>query len=167
MANISGFLSVCVVSIYRICKIAELSLEDGPWTDVEPAIWSIVEVCVGILCACLPTFRPLFVSAFQSRQRGHRSTTKHKSYKSTGYSNSGDESAYRDLGRKPLNVEMVRCQSARRNDGEGVGLGDVRGEHWLEDGRNNRDRQDLTRLPPVVTRNDAVLGNQVVVSIFR
>lgn len=31
-----------------------------PGSDVEPCVWSVVEVDVAILCACLPTFRPLF-----------------------------------------------------------------------------------------------------------
>lgn len=56
---IECFASVCAVSIYRITVISRLSLVDGPWADVDPAIWSIVEVSVGILCACLPTLRPL------------------------------------------------------------------------------------------------------------
>ena len=29
-------------------------------SDVEPCVWSVVEVDVAIICACLPTFRPLF-----------------------------------------------------------------------------------------------------------
>ena len=31
-----------------------------PGSDVEPCVWSVVEVDVAIVCACLPTFRPLF-----------------------------------------------------------------------------------------------------------
>ena len=29
-------------------------------TDVDPCVWSMVEVCVAIVCACLPTFKVLF-----------------------------------------------------------------------------------------------------------
>ena len=29
-------------------------------SDVKPCVWSVVEVDVAIVCACLPTFRPLF-----------------------------------------------------------------------------------------------------------
>lgn len=29
-------------------------------SDVNPAVWSIVECCVGIVSACLPVLRPLF-----------------------------------------------------------------------------------------------------------
>ena len=53
--------SVCIVSIYRIPKEAELSLMDAPWSDVDAAVWSVVEVCIGIVSACLPTYRPLVI----------------------------------------------------------------------------------------------------------
>lgn len=29
-------------------------------SDVHPTIWTVVELCIGILSACLPTMRPLF-----------------------------------------------------------------------------------------------------------
>ncbi|KAK0511558.1 hypothetical protein JMJ35_006131 [Cladonia borealis] len=51
---------VCVVSIIRVLKIKQLSPTDPGWTDVDPCVWSLVEVCVAIVCACLPTFRVLF-----------------------------------------------------------------------------------------------------------
>lgn len=58
MFMLGGF--VCVVSIYRIPKMYSISLSDVSWSDVEPCVWSVVEVDVAIVCACLPTFRPLF-----------------------------------------------------------------------------------------------------------
>ncbi|KAL8819662.1 MAG: hypothetical protein Q9223_001958 [Gallowayella weberi] len=40
---------VCVVSIYRTTIIGKLSLADASWSDVDPCVWSAVEVCVGIV----------------------------------------------------------------------------------------------------------------------
>ncbi|KAL8747133.1 MAG: hypothetical protein Q9190_000956 [Brigantiaea leucoxantha] len=57
---------VCVVSAYRISKEASLSLADAPWSDVDACVWSVVEVCVGIVSACLPTMRPLVLRLFSS-----------------------------------------------------------------------------------------------------
>lgn len=51
--------SVCIVSIYRISQVAKMSLVDATWSDVDACVWSVVEVCVGIVGACLPTYRPL------------------------------------------------------------------------------------------------------------
>ena len=38
---------------------------DITWIMGDVFIWSSVEPCVGILCACLPTIRPLLRSAFR------------------------------------------------------------------------------------------------------
>ena len=51
--------SICVVTIYRIPKIKSASLIDISWSDDEPMIWSVVEICVAIACACAITYRPL------------------------------------------------------------------------------------------------------------
>ncbi|KAH7008820.1 hypothetical protein EDB80DRAFT_717523 [Ilyonectria destructans] len=51
-----GFFT-CTISIIRI---RFLSIEgDGTWRNVDTAGWSIGELCSGIVCACLPTIRPL------------------------------------------------------------------------------------------------------------
>ncbi|CAF9925344.1 MAG: hypothetical protein ALECFALPRED_003120 [Alectoria fallacina] len=40
--------------------MANISLSDAPWSDVKPCVWAVVEVCLGILGACLPSFPALF-----------------------------------------------------------------------------------------------------------
>ncbi|KAI4210002.1 MAG: hypothetical protein LQ351_007109 [Letrouitia transgressa] len=60
---------VCVVSAYRVPKEAFLSLADAPWSNVDPCVWSVVEVCVGIVSACLPTMRPLFLHFYHQRTK--------------------------------------------------------------------------------------------------
>ena len=64
-------LSVCVASIIRVPYIAQLSLLDPSWSDVYGAIWSIVELSLGIVSACLPTLGPLFLHFFHG---GYSST---------------------------------------------------------------------------------------------
>lgn len=34
--------------------------EDGTWDNTDAAVWSFVELSVGVLAACLPTLRPIF-----------------------------------------------------------------------------------------------------------
>lgn len=58
-------LSVCVASIIRVPYIARLSLVDQTWFDVGGNIWSVVELNVAIVSACLSTLRPLFLHVFQ------------------------------------------------------------------------------------------------------
>lgn len=51
---------VCFASIYRSILTHEISHTDPSWSDVRATIWTVVELCIGILSACLPTMRPLF-----------------------------------------------------------------------------------------------------------
>ena len=57
-------LSVCIASIIRVVYIAHVSLIDQSWSDTGAAIWSIVELSLAIVCACLPTLRPLILYTF-------------------------------------------------------------------------------------------------------
>lgn len=59
--------SATVISIYRIPQLHGLSLNsyDPTWTDVEPSLWSIVEVSAATLGACSITYRPLFNWVFR------------------------------------------------------------------------------------------------------
>ena len=57
-------LSVCIASVIRVPYVAQISLLDPSWSDVYGAIWSIVELNLGIVSACLPTLRPLFLHVF-------------------------------------------------------------------------------------------------------
>ncbi|RAK90255.1 hypothetical protein BO79DRAFT_253672 [Aspergillus costaricaensis CBS 115574] len=50
---------VCVFGIIRAVAMTRLSLVDPTWTAVGAAIWSFVEISVGIVAACLPLLGPL------------------------------------------------------------------------------------------------------------
>lgn len=54
------FDSVCVVSIIRLPQVRDVSLTDPSWSDVNGVVWSVVELNIGIVSACLPTLRPIF-----------------------------------------------------------------------------------------------------------
>ncbi|KAK7738504.1 hypothetical protein SLS53_006023 [Cytospora paraplurivora] len=57
---------VCVVSIIRLTYLSEVGLSDATWNDAFTALWSVVETCIAIVCACLPTLRPLFDGVFSA-----------------------------------------------------------------------------------------------------
>ncbi|KAK2035871.1 hypothetical protein LZ31DRAFT_485437 [Colletotrichum somersetense] len=62
-----GFFT-CAISIVRI-KFLHLE-EDFTWMNVESSTWSIIELCSGLTCACLPACRPLvsrFIPALGTR----------------------------------------------------------------------------------------------------
>ncbi|KAI9827434.1 MAG: hypothetical protein M1832_004783 [Thelocarpon impressellum] len=50
---------VCAVSIVRLVEVYPLLKDPDPsWKVVSPLIWSILELDVGIICACLVVYRP-------------------------------------------------------------------------------------------------------------
>ncbi|QMW36065.1 hypothetical protein G4B84_011594 [Aspergillus flavus NRRL3357] len=54
---LGGF--VCVASIMRVVTLDIFETMDTSYSVMEAATWTFVEPCVGIICACLPTLRPL------------------------------------------------------------------------------------------------------------
>jgi hypothetical protein len=54
-------LSVCVAGIVRIVVLNKNTHSDDPSWSIAPVfVWSCVEPFIGIVCACLPTFSPIF-----------------------------------------------------------------------------------------------------------
>lgn len=51
--------SVCVTSVMRIISYSPSHLKDNTYWGVGSMTWSGVEQGIGIVCACLPTLRPL------------------------------------------------------------------------------------------------------------
>ena len=62
--------SACLASIIRVTALNKVNFNDETYTIVSASLWTIVEQSVGIICACLPTLRPLF-SKFKKSSRAH------------------------------------------------------------------------------------------------
>ncbi|KAI9851442.1 MAG: hypothetical protein M1838_003631 [Thelocarpon superellum] len=54
---LGGF--VCVASTLRLPYLYLLFTDDPTWDSYEPTVWTEVELNLGIVCACLPTLRPV------------------------------------------------------------------------------------------------------------
>lgn len=54
---------VCIFGIVRCWAVTRASSEDVSYDNVQGGIWSDVEVTVGLVCASLPTYPPLFSRA--------------------------------------------------------------------------------------------------------
>ncbi|QKX52999.1 uncharacterized protein TRUGW13939_00070 [Talaromyces rugulosus] len=62
----------CIVSIVRLASVQAVgSTTDPSWDDVGGGILSCVEVCVGIVAASLPTYRPLLNRFIKNRDYGY------------------------------------------------------------------------------------------------
>ncbi|KAL4812801.1 hypothetical protein BDW67DRAFT_193222 [Aspergillus spinulosporus] len=78
---VGGF--VCITSICRLLSLKRIADSSDPTYDnVGAATWSAVECNVGIICACLPTLRPLIsrmIPQLLSSYNNPRSRSKSKS----------------------------------------------------------------------------------------
>ncbi|KAI9825208.1 MAG: hypothetical protein M1826_007065 [Phylliscum demangeonii] len=58
MFCLGGF--VCVAGIVRLPYVARISFGADPsWRSTPALFWSNIEICIGIVCGCLPTLRPV------------------------------------------------------------------------------------------------------------
>lgn len=57
--------SVTVVSILRLHALVHFAASSNvTWEFYDVSMWSTIEICVGIMCTCMPTVRMLFVRFF-------------------------------------------------------------------------------------------------------
>ncbi|KAH6964647.1 hypothetical protein DER45DRAFT_602170 [Fusarium avenaceum] len=83
----------CLISLVRI-KFLNIGT-DITWHNVDSASWSVSELCCGIICACVPTLRPLLSgsdrgssyhqSSYARHQDSRNKTTAHQTGTSRSY----------------------------------------------------------------------------------
>ncbi|KAL8832830.1 MAG: hypothetical protein Q9191_000014 [Dirinaria sp. TL-2023a] len=129
---------VCIVSIYRIPQVTKMSRVDAPWSDVDTCVWSMVEVCVGIVGACLPTYRPLFEYLWGEDVRPFRHLGRRNNISwPTSRNHSRNE-----MPRAAQKVEMIEQSLNVRDDGDSV---------RSDERRRRAPELDLEKpLPPLV-----------------
>lgn len=90
--------SACAVSILRLHQINAVKRSTDPvWDGAATSYWSAIELNIGILCACLPTLRPLLKkvapglmgSTEHSNQYSHKLSTVPNTRKTKPDSESG------------------------------------------------------------------------------
>src|SRR4051794_3826966 len=73
--------SVCIVSILRLPSLVKAAVStDFTWDNIGIASWSCVELNTGILCACLPTLKPLLSQLFPGLLSTGRSNSDYRRY---------------------------------------------------------------------------------------
>ncbi|KAJ5134425.1 Conidiation-specific protein Con-10 [Penicillium atrosanguineum] len=80
-ALVTDSISVCITSIIRLVALKKISDSSDPTYDnVGAASWSAIECNTGIICACLPTLKPLLsrvmpglISTFSGTRPTHNS----------------------------------------------------------------------------------------------
>ncbi|ORY12436.1 hypothetical protein BCR34DRAFT_600651 [Clohesyomyces aquaticus] len=79
---------VCIASIIRTIIVGHSPLEDTSWNLGPGAIWTVIEIHVGIVSACLPVLRPLFI-----KRNTHSSPGSNRTPNGPGYPEFSDSAA--------------------------------------------------------------------------
>jgi hypothetical protein len=74
----------------KTLRVASAST-DPTWDNTDAAVWSFIELSIGVLAACLPTLRPLFALAFP---RFFKSTVTGRTGQYNGLSGKGTGKMY-------------------------------------------------------------------------
>ncbi|CAI6336782.1 unnamed protein product [Periconia digitata] len=64
MAMLALGAATVIVSIIRANYVSTVSFTNGTWNNSFGAMWSVVETCLAIVSACVPTLRPLYEKIF-------------------------------------------------------------------------------------------------------
>ncbi|KAJ0159162.1 hypothetical protein CTA2_10207 [Colletotrichum tanaceti] len=93
-----GFVTTCI-SVVRISTLPHVFTRDVTWDVIPALVWSVIELCCAVICACIPTLRPLMRVAKLSR------TQREYAHQPSGASGKAR------LARKPVDGGTFGCQS--------------------------------------------------------
>ncbi|KAJ5197853.1 uncharacterized protein N7498_006970 [Penicillium cinerascens] len=130
MFLLGGF--VVVFSILRITSFNFPNLEDQSYVATDSSTWSSIEQSVGIICACLPTLRPLFRAWCGSSKMDSTASNFPKRLPLSGRLSQRDEEGGVVSPVSPVPLACLRGHSSHE-----MGL--------LE----HQDRDSLTPMPPM------------------
>ncbi|KAL8948136.1 MAG: hypothetical protein Q9222_005647 [Ikaeria aurantiellina] len=116
---LGGF--VCIASIVRFFYLHEIVPTDATWTQINPAIWSIIEPSIGIVSACLPIMGPIFrtkITSVRTTSWFTRSKSSGQGSSSYGPGSLGRQNAYDQMAKKPAVVATVYSRETSQSDEE-------------------------------------------------
>ncbi|KAL8934423.1 MAG: hypothetical protein Q9216_005923 [Gyalolechia sp. 2 TL-2023] len=136
-------LFACVASIVRVITFNQVEFDDITFTIVDASIWSTIEQSVGIICACLLTYQPLFRRLFA---------------KVRGYSDKFDSE---NAPSRAISMQPWRSKSAANVSGDpgSAGFSRLNEKHCLENGVTTRvtaERVVGSEAPAGILRNQAI-----------
>lgn len=103
------------MSILRLQSLISFAAtNNSTWEFFSVSLWSTIEIAVGMICACLPTVRLLFVRLFPIL--GGSTYQKNSAYHRYGYGNDVRSAGSAVRGNTAQVVSMDRLESNRSND---------------------------------------------------
>lgn len=149
-ANVQSQNSTCIVSIVRLQSLpAAAAAVDVTWDNTEAALWSIIELTVAIIAACLPTLGPLisrFFPRFMNLSSSARNNGGSYGHNSRSGRGNGTGLRSRNLGDGGLTPAEL---ASRKNHDQKTGAGDSTEELYMHHHHTKGHGNDL---------NDAEIG---------
>lgn len=94
-----GLARFTIISIVRLHTLVKFGYTENPtWTYMEISTWSTVEIAVGMICVCMPSYRLLIMQLFPSH--------KGASYKGTTNEDSNSPDTHSKLHRKTPSLSL-------------------------------------------------------------
>ncbi|KUL92522.1 hypothetical protein ZTR_02635 [Talaromyces verruculosus] len=146
-ASVTHRLSVIVVfllgsfvvftSAYRFSTLFQFEPTDTPWTLAKPCTWCLVECSSGIISACLPTLRPLFVMFSSKFSSSIGTGTRTSGVQGSDLRNYISTHSVLRPSAETMGKQIVRSEVSRPDDASGdeVPLNTIRLQHevtWQE-----------------------------------
>ncbi|TEA22597.1 hypothetical protein C8034_v002871 [Colletotrichum sidae] len=94
-----GFITTAI-SVVRMSTLPHIFTRDVTWDVIPALIWSFIELCCALMCACIPTLRPLL-----------RALSKRTRYKSEWNSRESEGDTTR-MARRPLKAVTLESQQS-------------------------------------------------------
>lgn len=105
-------------SIIRLIELTSLDVSDVTWNYLPPIVWSTVEICVGMVCACLPVMAPLLPILLRGRSAmkepyvsssfGRSNTTRGTpDFAKQNFDRLENDTTDFGLGRHPMNIRQT------------------------------------------------------------
>ncbi|WQF87081.1 Putative extracellular membrane protein, CFEM [Colletotrichum destructivum] len=138
---------VTVVSILRLQSLVQFAKSQNPtWDQFDVALWSTVEINVGIICACMPSIRVILVGFFPKLL----GTTRHGTSNAARYyiqSSGNGRSRNRTLGNE-AKIRTVDRDSASSSAGEGGPTGIIYTKEYTVDFHDEASLVHMRELEP-------------------
>lgn len=121
----------------RLVALLGLTYSDITFSVPNSLLWSLLEPCIGCMCACVPLMRPLFNAIFPDRMSKDRKTYGYIPERRDTLTRSDDQSSNGNASRTPASTNEIKIHGGRVGETkEDILLQDRDVEHGDRDGIN-------------------------------
>lgn len=137
MNLLTGYESVVITSCLRVTTIDIQATTPDQTYDISSTMWTIIEMNVAIVCACLPQIRPLIVKWFPRLMPTYYYGSRERSDKSTSYTGGSLPRSY--LGNNGRSLSRPDEGKWTRINGTRTGQAGTTQSNIRQDGSNSEE----------------------------